>query len=411
MAESDAKTRRGTARRKRSRSGSSAERPSRKADSGSAERKRTSRKSGSGSAERKRGAKASGTRKGRRKSEDAPAKTGETRKAGAGSSAKTSAKTSPDKPARPRRAARAPEAGSSPRLPWAIAGGLAILCMILLGMLLGRGTATRPEPDTPVAGRDQDPDKPRDKDQARDQDGAPDLGDEPISLADLRKGGAPGFSATADMKRRDAPEDTPSGYDAEQAGDKPEAEEPAPPTPSPSGDREQVKVTHVIDGDTAVLADGRKVRFIGINTPERNTPLYQEAKDFTRKLIGGREITIAFDKERKDRFGRTLAYLYVGETFVNAELVKAGLAYFYEFKPNTRHSTLFRKLQQEARKRGEHLWKAPVKVEDYYVGARRSHRFHRPSCKRASRRDRKTRWTHRDEALDAGLNPCGDCLP
>jgi micrococcal nuclease len=96
--------------------------------------------------------------------------------------------------------------------------------------------------------------------------------------------------------------------------------------------RESVTVARVIDGDTIVLADGRHVRYLCINAPEMDAftaeerRLALEAKDLNSSLVLGKAVRLQFDSERKDKYGRTLAYVWAGDTLVEASIVEAGLA-------------------------------------------------------------------------------------
>lgn len=95
---------------------------------------------------------------------------------------------------------------------------------------------------------------------------------------------------------------------------------------------ETVTVTKVIDGDTIVVADGRHVRYLGIDTPEMDgftaeeRRLAREAKEMNSSLVLHKTIRLQYDSERKDKYGRTLAYIWVDDTLVNQVLVEAGLA-------------------------------------------------------------------------------------
>ena len=89
-------------------------------------------------------------------------------------------------------------------------------------------------------------------------------------------------------------------------------------------------VERVVDGDTFVLEGGVRVRLLGVNTPETKhprrpvEPFGPEASEFTTRHIEGRNVTLRFDRERRDRYHRVLAYVYVGEWFLNEELILAG---------------------------------------------------------------------------------------
>ena len=122
-------------------------------------------------------------------------------------------------------------------------------------------------------------------------------------------------------------------------------------------------VRHVIDGDTVVLSDGEKIRYIGINTPEINHPTRgvepggREALKANKKLVWRKKIKLVYDSELQDKYGRTLAYVWVDTTFVNAHLVRQGLARILVIPPNTRYAKLFRRLEREARKAGRGIWR------------------------------------------------------
>jgi micrococcal nuclease len=174
------------------------------------------------------------------------------------------------------------------------------------------------------------------------------------------------------------------------------------------------KVRSIIDGDTIVLTNGKEVRYIGIDAPEKSQPYFEEAKEFNRKIVGGKRIFLEYDKETKDKYSRTLAYVWVDSLLVNAELIKNGLASVYTYPPNLKHRDYFRSLQTEARKAKIGIWSIPVSgVEKYYIGNKHSTRFHRPGCEYAAQMaDRnKIIFKTKEEALDSGYSPCRTCKP
>jgi micrococcal nuclease len=135
------------------------------------------------------------------------------------------------------------------------------------------------------------------------------------------------------------------------------------------------RVTDVVDGDTieVELAGGSQedVRYIGIDTPESvkpDTPVQcaaKEASAVNERLVGGRRVTLRFDAERRDDYGRLLAYVYVPareangrSLFVNAELVRRGLARTLTISPNDSFAALFARLQARASRAGRGLWGA-----------------------------------------------------
>ena len=117
-----------------------------------------------------------------------------------------------------------------------------------------------------------------------------------------------------------------------------------------------LKVAKVIDGDTVVLENGEHVRYIGMDTPEKGRPYYKEAKNENRRLVEGKKVRLEYDVGRTDQYGRTLAYAYAGDIFVNAELIRNGYAMIYTFPPNVKYYKTFLSLQEEARKGKRGLW-------------------------------------------------------
>jgi endonuclease YncB( thermonuclease family) len=128
----------------------------------------------------------------------------------------------------------------------------------------------------------------------------------------------------------------------------------------------QAYVTRVVDGDTIyVIIGGRmeSVRYIGINTPETHHPTRgrepggEAATEANRRLVDGRWVTLVLDVQQRDRYGRLLAYVWVGERFVNAELVHQGYAQAATYPPNVKHADYFVKLERGARESRRGLWK------------------------------------------------------
>ncbi|HEU4354127.1 MAG TPA: thermonuclease family protein [Actinomycetota bacterium] len=126
-------------------------------------------------------------------------------------------------------------------------------------------------------------------------------------------------------------------------------------------------VTRVVDGDTAEMQlDGREVdvRFIGIDTPETVAPdqpvecFGSRASAYTESRLESRTVRLEFDVERRDRFGRTLAYVWLGEELFNETLVAQGYAVVTTFPPNVRYVDRFVAAQRSAREAGLGLWGA-----------------------------------------------------
>ena len=122
-------------------------------------------------------------------------------------------------------------------------------------------------------------------------------------------------------------------------------------------------VERAVDGDTVVLVGGERVRYIGIDTPELHHPkkpverYAREAKEFNRRLVEGKKIRLETDVERRDKYGRLLAYVFLEDgRFVNAELIKEGYAQLLTIPPNVRYVDLFTGLQKQARENKRGLW-------------------------------------------------------
>ena len=101
---------------------------------------------------------------------------------------------------------------------------------------------------------------------------------------------------------------------------------------------ENVFVDRVIDGDT-VQVNGTSVRLLGVNTPEKGEFYYEEAKNFTTSMVLGKNVTLKFEKDRYDKYHRILAYVFLGDKNVNAELVRNGFANYYFYSGKDSHSS------------------------------------------------------------------------
>jgi len=131
-----------------------------------------------------------------------------------------------------------------------------------------------------------------------------------------------------------------------------------PPSDGPTQptDLETATVAQVVDGDTIELTNGRQVRYISINTPERDQPFYQEATDANRQLVEGREVQLEFDVETFDQYGRSLAYIWVNGQMVNLTILKLGFANAYTVPPNVKYEEEFRQAERAAREAERGLW-------------------------------------------------------
>jgi micrococcal nuclease len=125
-------------------------------------------------------------------------------------------------------------------------------------------------------------------------------------------------------------------------------------------------VTRVVDGDTIVVAiagDEKKVRLIGVDTPEsvhpddsRNVPYGKISSEFTRTALEGKMVYLEYDVEPTDRYGRMLAYVWLDDVMFNKTLLIEGHAVLATYPPNVRYVDEFTGLQTQAREDGKGLW-------------------------------------------------------
>lgn len=182
---------------------------------------------------------------------------------------------------------------------------------------------------------------------------------------------------------------------------------------------EQYTVRNVYDGDTLTLVDERRVRFLGIDTPEikENQPFAQEAKAYTKDRCHKKQIWLTYEPggDKEDHYGRLLAFVWVpadngsGYLCVNEGIVAEGYATVY--RPN-KDSTLHNwdkliALQKDARDNRRGMWST---FEDFSVVATRNgSAFHVRSCEHLSNVHNLNEMKA-SEATDKGLHPCRTCL-
>ncbi len=115
-------------------------------------------------------------------------------------------------------------------------------------------------------------------------------------------------------------------------------------------------VTHIVDGDTFDINTGERVRMIGMNTPERGETYYSEATQELTSLIDGKTVTLTKDVSETDRYGRLLRHVYIGDMWINKEMVVRGYARFVTFPPDVAHVDEFTQAEKEAREAKRGLW-------------------------------------------------------
>lgn len=126
------------------------------------------------------------------------------------------------------------------------------------------------------------------------------------------------------------------------------------------------EVVRVVDGDTFVIKyneKDEKIRLIGVDTPEsvhpneeKNTEFGKEVSNFAKEMLSGKQVNLEFDVEKRDKYGRLLAYVYLDGQMYNKLLLQKGYAKLATYPPNVKYVDDFKVLQKEARKNKVGLW-------------------------------------------------------
>lgn len=183
---------------------------------------------------------------------------------------------------------------------------------------------------------------------------------------------------------------------------------------------EWLKVTSVQDGDSITLENGRRVRYLGIDSPERGGPgkgeyLAEEAQRLNRQLVLGKEIRLEYEPERQDRYQRLLAQVYLKNgLWVNGELINRGLGHVLFQAPNGGQFEELLKRQRAALNDRRGIWKKALEETDSgYLGQRLTRKFHRAACadglKIAGRN--LIPFKSKKDAYWLGFSPCRLCRP
>jgi micrococcal nuclease len=186
----------------------------------------------------------------------------------------------------------------------------------------------------------------------------------------------------------------------------------------------------VVDGDTIILDGNEKVRLIGVDTPETVHPskpvqfFGKEASAFTKRMVEGKNVRLEYDWQRSDKYGRTLAYVYLEDgTFLNAEIIKQGYGHAYTIYP-FKYLEDFRKYEQEARENGQGLWaensdastekiaqgegnKSPPTSDQTVYITKTGSKYHSENCRYLSKS--KIPISLKDAVLS--YSPCSVCNP
>ncbi|ACD90440.1 nuclease (SNase domain protein) [Chlorobium limicola DSM 245] len=210
---------------------------------------------------------------------------------------------------------------------------------------------------------------------------------------------------------------------------------------------ESAKVVRIADGDTITIlhADNtqERIRLYGIDCPEKSQSFGNSARKFTGSLVFGKQASIR--SMDRDKYGRTVAWVYVGEKNVNEELVRAGYAWHYRQHSN---DAGLRRLEHEARKAKRGLWSEsnPVPPWEYRQGVRyrasesnaevqqskpslaraenkashsdtlyhgnvKNRKFHLPGCSAYNCKNCTAEFRNREKAIEEGYEPCRMCNP
>lgn len=181
------------------------------------------------------------------------------------------------------------------------------------------------------------------------------------------------------------------------------------------------KVKFFYDGDTILLDNEKIVRYLGINSPEigrkgaKSEFMAREARHANMQLVKGARVSLEFDKEEKDRYGRLLAYVFLKNgDMVNALLVRKGMAHVLLNKQGLKYKDLLLDCQRKAMNEKLGIWSRSFKVQEkFYLGNRVSYRFHRPDCPFAKEISHKNsvRFKSLYDAFREGYSPCKRCMP
>lgn len=188
------------------------------------------------------------------------------------------------------------------------------------------------------------------------------------------------------------------------------------------------KVIRVVDGDTIIVnINGKeeRVRLIGVDTPEsvhpdsnKNVEYGKIASAFTKNKLEGNTVTLEYDVQERDQYGRLLAYVYLGGQMFNKTLLAEGHAKVATYPPNVKYVSDFLSIQKTAQANKKGVWAYepfnPVSEIKYtYIGNSNSMKFHKSTCQHASSiaPHNRVELQSRQQAIDAGYVPCKVCNP
>lgn len=180
--------------------------------------------------------------------------------------------------------------------------------------------------------------------------------------------------------------------------------------------------TKVVDGDTIYLDNGDKIRFVGVNTPERGVEGYIASKNFVQKLCLNKEVGIDIDDSKhSDKYGRTLGVVIVDGKNVNEMLLKEGLAEimymppseFYPFDWGYSDTPVANTHSSSSASHQVSSESTSSSSSASYIGNSNTGKFHQTYCSSVSKMSEKNKvfFNSRDDAINQGYDPCKICNP
>jgi micrococcal nuclease len=118
---------------------------------------------------------------------------------------------------------------------------------------------------------------------------------------------------------------------------------------------ERGKVLNVIDGDTFKLENGRIVRLIGVDAPEKHEPCFNESKEVLRRLLENKTVVMKGTR-KKDRYGRLLRYVHLNSIFINLLIVRLGYAKV-NLEPGEKYYEIFKNAEEKAKELKRCIWR------------------------------------------------------
>lgn len=176
----------------------------------------------------------------------------------------------------------------------------------------------------------------------------------------------------------------------------------------------KVDVEHVYSGHKVKLDTGEELIYAGIRSPYPHEPMHDESLERNTELVGDETIRIRFDKAKRNRRGKLIAYVTADGKFINELLVREGLAYVRLTPETRRFAAELLAAQAEARREKRGLWQTQRQSSrNGYAADPKYGNFHKLNCEEVDRMkpERRVDFRNKDQALDRGFAPCESCRP